>query len=447
MQNGLSINDKAMGMGSESIKNISSLTPEEVNEISQTDNLISKDSAVALVDKYVGIPDELELESAHLDKDWQEPDNRIWTLQWTSRSTKASPAKSLYSRVDALTGELLSFNLDIPKTDEQKPILSRIAAQRIAEDFIKKVCPQHFKNSKLSEDYINSANEENLPNWYFNYHRIVNGIDCPGNGIEINVDRVNKQITSFYINWTNQQFPETQNTLGLEKANNLFLQGLPMTLAYTIIYNSQGPVEMKLVYSPQSQEGNTPGVMINAQTGEWLNNEGKSAASQVKGYTFSDIAGNFAENEIALLGQAGIFGDYDTTFHPNENITLVSLLRAILTIRDGYPNVQTDQDIMNRAKALGWLEKEYSPSSTVDREMMARLITHYLDLDYLVRVPGLFRITFNDSAAMTSEFRGYAALIWGMGIIKGDGINFTPAHILTRAEAACYLVRTLKAKS
>ncbi|MEN6461623.1 MAG: YcdB/YcdC domain-containing protein, partial [Syntrophomonas sp.] len=382
-------------------------------------------------------------------QDWQNRDIRIWNLQWSSHSSASSPSISLYARVNALTGELVAFNLDIPRTDDQKPTLSRETALKTAEDFIKKVYPQRFGQIKLNDTDINSAGNESQTNWNFNYQRVVNGINCPGNGIDINVDSVHKRVTSFNLNWSNQEFPAATNVLGLDKANQLFLQGLPLTLTYIPVNGPQGPVEIRLVYQPQNPPGQPQGVMINAQTGDWLDNEGKPVSEQVLGYHFNDITGHFAEKEITLLGQAGIFGEYGDAFHPNENISLVSLLRAMLSVRDGtyYPREQTDQEIMNRAKVLGWLQKDYSPSSSVDREMMARLITHYLDLDYLVRVPQLFQITFKDSAAMSSEFKGYAALTWGLGIIKGDGVSFVPTHTVTRAEAAAALVRTLKAKS
>ncbi|HEX3010652.1 MAG TPA: YcdB/YcdC domain-containing protein, partial [Syntrophomonadaceae bacterium] len=369
LQNSLSFYDAkgGMGMGGDSSQKVSSLTPEEENEISRTANLISKEAAAAAAEKYILIPSDMKLQTADLGKDWQNPESRIWTLQWNSPSAGTSPSKGLFARINAITGELINFYLDIPTTADQKPTLSRDAALNIAEDFIKKVYPQRFDQIKLKED-PNSNNNEARTVWDFNYERVVNGISCASNGIDINVNRINNRVTSFNLNWNYQDFPAAANVLRLDKANQLFLQGLPLTLTYMPVNGSQGPVEIKLVYQPQNTSGQPQGIMINATTGDWLDAEGKPVSKQIQGYNFNDITGHFAEEEIALLGQAGIFGEYGTAFHPNENITLISLLRAMLAIHDGgyYPSEQSDQEIMNRAKTLGWLQKEYSPSATVD---------------------------------------------------------------------------------
>ncbi|MGI5921772.1 MAG: YcdB/YcdC domain-containing protein, partial [Syntrophomonadaceae bacterium] len=118
---GISYDQSAKGMEKRSKVASSPLTPEEEKEISQTANLISKEEAVAAVDKYIGIPAGTELQSSNLDRDWQNPDNRIWSLYWSPVSSK--PSSSLYARVNARTAEIISFSLDIPVTADQKPDL------------------------------------------------------------------------------------------------------------------------------------------------------------------------------------------------------------------------------------------------------------------------------------------------------------------------------------
>lgn len=446
LQNGPRMyNDLAVGGMGES-KSSTSLTPQEEKEIDQTSNLISQEDAAAVVEKYVGIPAGLKLQNANLGKDWGDGVVRTWNLNWNSDSSDRSAYKNLYARVNALTGELTGFNLDLLRTDSSKTSLTRTEARQIAENFINKVQPEKCSQVKLADSYYTGSDQYN---WDFNYQRVVNGIICADNSMDITVDKVNQCVVSFYLHWTDQKFPEAVNILSTDKANQTFLQGLPLILTYTPLYGNQGPQEMKLVYMPQSPSNQPAAAMIDAHTGDWLGADGTPVDEQIKSYKFNDIAGHFAETEIALLGQAGLFGEYGNAFHPDENITLVSLLRAMLGIRDGIYSSRglADQEVMNRANVLGWVKNDQSPSAPVNREMTAQLITRYLDLEYLTKIPQLFQITFQDSTAMSPELKGCAALTWGLGIIKGDGVNFGPAQTVTRAEAAAYLVRTLKVKN
>jgi hypothetical protein len=156
--------------------------------------------------------------------------------------------------------------------------MSQENAQTLANNFLKQVQALRFPQLKL--DTISSARENavkifpgaNPTTWNFNYLRIVNGISCPGNGADIRVDRANQKIVAYNLNWVDKDFPSAQNILGLDKANELYLQAAPLTLCYSTYYKAKrGLQEMRLVYQPQTPPGQPQFSMINAHSGEKLN--------------------------------------------------------------------------------------------------------------------------------------------------------------------------------
>lgn len=422
------------------------LTPEETKEISEMANLITRDEAVATVSKYLTIPAEMVLQSSNLDQDWQNPDNRLWNLNWNSSNTTSRT--SLWARVNASTGELVGFSLYKPSEAKKEAAITREEARSIAENFLKKVQPQRFQQVKSKD--ADAAMDTNNPNWQFVYQRVVNGIPCPANMIEISIDKASKQPVSFYLNWSEKTFPSTRNSLSTQKANQVFLEGAPLTLTYTVVYGEEGaPREMRLVYQPQVPPGQPQSSIIDARTGAWLNYDGQPLSKEIRAVIFKDIAGHFGEQEISLLGQAGIFNEYGAEFHPDEQITLVSLLRAMISTREGIYSTKnlTDQQILDKAAELKWLkDPKAAPTAVVTRDVLAQLLVRYLDIEYLAQFTDMYQLPFQDAARLNVDLKGYAALTRGMGIIKGDGINFDPGHKVTRAEAAVSLVRTLKVK-
>ncbi|MBC7324836.1 MAG: S-layer homology domain-containing protein, partial [Moorella sp. (in: Bacteria)] len=151
------------------------------------------------------------------------------------------------------------------------------------------------------------------------------------------------------------------------------------------------------------------------------------------------------EKEINLLGQAGIFGEYGDAFHPNENVTVVSLLRAMLMARNGawgYTDLK-DEEILKRARDEKWLQEDLQGGATVSRETLAKFMIRFLNLERAARVEGIYKVPYNDAASLSPGSLGYVALTWGLGIIRGSGSTFEPGHSVTRAEAAAALVRAM----
>ncbi|KYH31201.1 YcdB/YcdC domain-containing protein [Neomoorella mulderi] len=433
------------------------LSPEEMKEIEKTAKLISREEAIAAVKKWVDIPAGLTLRSANLYADWQDPEIRSWNLTWSSDKPQTGKVNFMSARVNAGNGELLGFDLpSTPSGNDRSGKLDRKAAQRLVEDFLQKVQPQRFKEVRLDENSrpgwepVIMEDGKNPAVQYFYYRRLVNGIPFPGNGINVTVDAVAGRITSYNLNWGNFDFPAATKILDGQQAVETFLKNRPLTLSYTRIYSPGGPGqgELRLVYQPLGDTSSATSDMIDARTGQFLDWEGKPIAQQPRPYRFNDIAGNFAEKEINLLGQAGLFGEYGDAFRPDENITVVSMLRAMLMARNGvwgYKDMK-DEEILKRARDEKWLQEDLQAGATVSRELLAKFLIRFLNLERAARVEGIYKVPYSDAGSLAPGSLGYVALTWGLGILKGNGSTFEPNHTVTRAEAAAALVRALQVK-
>ena len=437
------------GMG-ESAKNMKlpaprdealSLSPEEQQEVEKSASLITQDQAVEAVKKWVKIPDNMELRSAGLEKSWNNPGLRTWNLNW--QLTSENSYGNLWAQVNASNGELLSFHLNLPPAEGTTPSIGKDAAKQIAESFIKEIQPQRWNDITFFDNGLqNNFPERDSATWSFNYLRMINGALCPDDGIKITVDAKRKQVSSYSLDWTQASFPSTTGILGTDKANEVFLKTIPLKLRYTFIQKPGEQPQVKLIYFPESKDGMS---MLDAKTGQPLYQNGQSVSENPRPYVFNDIEGHFAEKEISLLGQAGIFGEYGNSFHPDENITLRSLLKAMLASKEGIYNITRieDQELINRCQRLGWIKENADLNIQVDRDNLSLLMLRFLEIEYLTSVEGIYQVSYQDTALLSPASKAAAALTWGLGIIKADGKNYDPAHIVTRGEAAAALVHTL----
>ena len=431
------------------------LSPEEIKEIERTAKIISREEALAAVKKWVTVPQNFTLEQVSLSVDGRDLDVRYWYLSWRAQLEENGEPSYMSASINAVTGELVSFDLLSPPAGAgQSGTLDRAAAQKMAAEFLSRVQPQRFREVKLDE--YSSFSEpgpvrkgQNPPGQFFRYRRIVNGIPFPGDGMSVRVDTAAGRITSYRLDWSNLAFPAPEGILGTQQATDAFLRARPLTLSFTRLYDPSGPGEVRLVYQLLAAPGVAASDLLDARTGEFLDWAGKPLSQQRRVHRFDDIAGNFAEEEISLLGRAGLFGEYGSAFHPEEKVTAVSLLRAMLMAKGEFFGgaAPADQDILKRARVRGWLKEELAPDSPVSRETLVKLLVRMLGLDLAARAEGVYTVPYADASSLPPDALGYAALAWGLGIVKGDGVNFAPSHEVTRAEAAAALVRALRAES
>ncbi|NLL52169.1 MAG: peptidase, partial [Peptococcaceae bacterium] len=385
------------GMGSsEQASDKVALTPQEQQEIADLAKLLTKEQAIHAVQKWVEIPNGFRINNMNLYKDSSLRGGRAWSFHWESQDR----TQFISARVNAENGELINFSSykSSATSSTENKLISQKEALKIAEDFVKGIQPDKFQQTKLNtanlalENLSSSEPASSLPlptdrtSITFNYQRMVNGILFPANQISATVDLVSKKITSYSLNWWNLEFPRVSMAMPKNQAEELFFQSRPMELQYAIVYDQGEAKEARLVYRPASLSGANSDLM-DAKNGSFLDWRGKPLTEQPCRLSFNDIAGNPYAKEITVLGLAGIFGEYGNEFKPQQNITVHSLLQALLTVKNGIiDNNLSSADIIKEAKKLGWLQEEVSPNQIVTRELFSKIIIRYLGLDKIARL-------------------------------------------------------------
>ncbi|HVJ48278.1 MAG TPA: YcdB/YcdC domain-containing protein [Desulfitobacterium sp.] len=427
------------------------LTPEEAKEVEKTAQMITQEQAVEFVKKWVTIPDSLTLRNANLGMDGSYRPNQVWTLDWNSAQQGKEGVQYVSARLDAVTGELLAFNTapQVTTGTEKMTPIDRATAQKLVEEFLNKIQPQHLQDVKLVEGF-NGAYKglgEGSTMQEFNYQRVVNGIVFPSNGMTVMVDTFAKTITNYNLNWWTLDFPDPSEGMIQSNAEEKFLQARPLELNYVQIYNPSGLGEIRLVYQPSLDNVLARSNIMDAKAGQFLDWQGQALVDLPHPYYFKDIAGKSAEKEISLLGQAGIFGENKEQFKPDDTLTVTSLLKAMIIAKNGaWQNINLkDEEVLQKAKELGWWEEDLSPTAGVSRELMAKLQIRILNLENIAQIPSLFQSPYKD-VKVDNPAVGYVALVKGLGLMKIDGADFEPGRVMTRAEGAYALVETLGVK-
>ncbi|KLU65318.1 hypothetical protein DEAC_c28700 [Desulfosporosinus acididurans] len=442
--------DKA-GSTSSAVHSSQSLTPQEQQEVDKTAKLIKQDEAIADVKRLLSIPDNLTLRSANLSTDWRNGNNSVWSFDWFTPNPETSEGKAQYlsARIDAATGELLSFNRGYQPAEKREPKLDHTAMQKIAEDFLKKVQPSRFSQVTFDAD-DNSDQAEKAVLLYnannFTYHRIVNGIDFFNNVMTVTVEPTDGTIVNYDLNWSEPAFPDPTGTLSKDQAVQDFLNLRPMTLTYVRIYSNGIPGDVRLVYLPKAEDQSSQtSNVLDAKSGELLDFQGRPLDKGPKHYIFNDISGVEGEQEIAALGDAGLFTDYGNSFKPNDKMTLGSLLRAMYLSRYGVMGNTSlsDMDILTQAKEQGWLKENLQSGDYVSRELLCKLFLRYLQLNKFAEFKNIYQVNYQDAADISPDALGYVALATSTGIVNVKGQNFAPSEGVSRAEAAADLFRAL----
>ena len=436
---------RTMGVGSAvSSEMLTETTSPETFVLSQATSetpQISRDDAVDIVKKMVDIPSDLVLRSSNLSPDWQNPNDQVWNLDWSSQPSNITEYRFINARVNAITGDFIGFGMSSPTNsgDKSNP-LSRESGQQLAEDFLRHVQADRFKLVKLDAgSFYGGEMPSNMQSFHF--VRTVNGLPVSSNGMDITVDTVAKQVTNYNLNWSDINFPSPSNIISLNQATERFLQVRPLVLNYSLIYHQNEQQEVRLVYQPNTDNSMYVPGMLDAQTGELVDWYGKSQSQNALSHHYTDIQGNFAEKEISIMGLIGALGEYGDTFHPDEKITVGSLLRAILMAEgNGRDGVLNDEDLLKIAQNRNWVQGDMKLDSDLNRANLSKLMIRLINMESSARIKGIYTVPFNDALTIHPDSLGYMALAWGLGILKIDDNNALPDQIVTRAEAAYAIV-------
>ncbi len=439
------------------------LNPEELDAVENAAKLISQEEAekVARAAKFLGVTDGHKLQIYNLNTNWPNKNEYTWSLQFSKPVDENNMYEDYISvSVNAKTGEIASFYRSVPYSEGAKPKNDKAKAKTEIDAFLKEYYPQYLKELEYDElaagESVIYATDKLPNNYSFTYSRIANGIPFPDNGVYVNYDNLSETINSFNLNWYTVDFPAVDKVIGLEAAHKNLFERVGLALEYKLQY----PEGADRIYEPISVENvsmlltyalnlNKP-LYIDANTGVLQNHDGTEYKEPEK-VEYSDIKGHFAEKQIMVLADNGIYLE-GKEFKPGAAITQLDFMKLLSKTLNYYGPVisakSTDKELDDLYAFLrreGIVKDgEWKPTQTVTREEAVKYIIRALKYEKVADISGIFNIKFADKADINADLTGYVAIAAGLGIVNGDGVKFNPAQNVTRGESAVMIYNYLQ---
>ena len=394
-------------------------TKEEIDAVNNISGLISKEEAEGIIGKKIDlILDTGKSINASLIKD--DINNKyVWQIEF----------EGAYGEVDAKSSELLAFYYYNVNEKGSKNI-SKSEAQDIAENFLKEVALSKFNETKYddSNDAINNRylkSDSSGEYYYFNYNRIVNGIEFDNNSLNVRVNKTTGNVVEYNNNWyDNITFPDISAVMTKESAFNKINESANFGLEYNKISKD----ETALIYNFRDLNES---YLLDPVRGIRLGYNGEPYKDKsIPNY--SDISGTACEKTVKSLLENGYYIPGDK-FNPNSNITQINFLKYLHSSEQNY---YEDDEFYGMLISNGVIKKEEkSPNSIITNGEAAKLIVRYLGYDKIAQHLEIFKSIFKDE--IDEKYQGYASICYGLGIMKGDKSGkFNESINMTNSEAA-----------
>jgi len=405
------------------------LSKEEIEAVENISNLITKEKAESIIRNTVpGITSSMKAVSAYFQKSYAEKDKYLWEIGFDGA----------YGTVDAKTGELISFYLYTEKSGKGLASLSEAKAREKAENFLKKITPEKFAQSRFYENpgfIIYRTVPADITEYRFNYYRQVNGIDFVDNGFSITVNKNSGMIIQYNCNWYDSaEFPAVDDII-TEKAAFDYIDD---AAEFNLMYKKVNDGDTALVYDFANDRIS---FLIDPFTGAKLGRDGKPYKdSSVPEY--GDIGGHWAEETIKRLLENGYYLDGDK-FNPNQKITQIGFLRFLYSPSQRYYDDEDFYKMLINYKIIN--DEEKAPKAEITRQDAAKFTVRFLGLGKAAEHPEIYVNPFKDR--VSDEYKGYAAICYGLNVMRGDKYGrFNGANQVTNAEAAVIIYNALQVK-
>ncbi|ADG06873.1 S-layer homology domain-containing protein [Kyrpidia tusciae] len=386
--------------------------------------------------------------------------------------------------VDAMSGEVVSFNSGLPMplrepAQESSPAVTRDQARQAAIDFLKRVLPNRLGTLVVPGDqpqdgpilFDKSLAGPMIPagpaivkppvskNYVVNVLHLHQGVIDDLSNVSVSVDKTTGRVTNYYARFADDpgmaiNYPAGQPKPSLQ-AREAYLNTIRMTLAYVQLMQPNGqPGAVRLVYLPVSD---TPLLGWDALSGQWLQPFGEGAAP----IDLSEIRGHWAEKELTALLQAGILKPINGKVEPDQPMTrgdfVAALMRAVSPYGGPTPVTPSFEDVPSNhpdypyiewALQRGWIDagKQFHPDEPVTRIAMADMVVRERGYQDLTKVAGIFQNPYSDMKGRSERDLADAAVVTGLGLMRGSDGKFLPDDPATRAQAAVVLYRLLELK-
>ncbi|WP_161631223.1 YcdB/YcdC domain-containing protein [Paenibacillus pinihumi] len=267
---------------------------------------ISKEQAEQTMRKLFPILQQAKLDSVTLENTNHVPNFNsgaiAWEMRWTI-SHKSNSSASFSTRVDAVSGEVLTYTTPYDREDNQSyypPKVSNAEAEKIARQIIEKASGGKIRQAQLVQEDPNFYWGEpkrlfGPVRHHFSYHIKVNGIKSVEN-VQVTVDG-NGEIRDYHRRPANSQYPAASAGIKQDEAEKLFKEQDKLVLHYVPADWSPANLHEKskwmLAYVPS-----TVAIQLDAQSGKLIETPGFGNSGSV----YADIP---AATEVFKPHQGG----------------------------------------------------------------------------------------------------------------------------------------------
>ncbi|MFT5872135.1 MAG: hypothetical protein ACI8WT_001063 [Clostridium sp.] len=270
--------------------------------------------------------------------------NSTWNISWDMSDMTKSVNISV--SLNAETGEVTQLSNYERAGNEANivPTLSAQEAEKISDDFIKKIQPEKYTESiRKNNNNNNNLGYYGSANYNFNYSNKVNGVEFDGNNISVEVDGVSGKVVSYYSNWTDElKFPEVEEIIDSKTAADTLKNEAKMNLKYTGFMQNykyyDNIKDIKLVYVPEFSKGN----MVDAKDGKILDQYNNSNIPVIK-----DLS---VEEKQEFYNQAKVLTPRDKAI---EEVEAEELIKGFINKLYGDGYVIQDLGYQESTEAIG----------------------------------------------------------------------------------------------
>lgn len=413
--------------------------------------------------------------------------NRTWDFSWYPQGEmkEGDLATSVQINVDTgLVTNMSSWGLYQERKADEKPTFTLEQAQEKAINFLRTHRPDLAANAVMINDGgLYREWYGPISNYYVRFQILHNGIPVNGYEVSMDIDAFAGEIRYF---WASSELtdgstalPTAEGAITPATAIEAFLthQGLVAAWTHTppaeldaAAKEAGMPIPMPtislgntmhLIFAPNWQ---TSIAGFDAKTGAPLDYQGRNLVELAK--RPSDIEGHFAQREIELFWQRGIFELEDGKFRPNDAATGADLARWLVMAKGLRPYPMYDFAMVGRGGSVAaetaakqmassdnaayWgaalqagilLPEDFTaladPEGEVSRQQFALWAVRAMGYGRVAKIANKIEIPFADASAVSPSYANAVALLHGLGAILGDSnTTYEPGKAITRGEAA-----------
>lgn len=373
---------------------------------------------------------------------------------WLDKETGAVTASLRYNNaagwyrtvtLDGKSGAVQSVSGPTWGEEDLKAQVSLEKAQAAAEAFFQALRPEEWAVCGL---YKSMEAVESSRVHTFVFSQKENGYFFPINTVSVSVDVLDGSIVSFYGGFDETPvFDSAEGLITPEAALDAWFGTYAVTLGYVDVlqslkdYGSQYQKLLDLGYTHLyslelgfylEREDYPSG--IDAKTGKPV-----YPARQDRTITYDDLEGCWGRTQAEALADYGV-GWLGGSLQPKKQLTQLELMALLVSLEGYLPDLGEEgaaDQVYDQAVGMGLLTRaERDDDALVTRGEAVKALLDYGGYGIAAQIPGIFRCTFADEAAIPAELYGYAAIAQGLGVVQGDGSgNFAAGRTATRLEA------------